>query len=169
MTIHFSKSYTNAIVMFPDQIQIFLVLHGPQETSRGCVWDLFDHCHLRHFIDNLHIHPYILELCEKVPCSISGQDQKDYQEGCAIKGSLPWSSSAQRHTCFYSLLYILVDFVEKQGCVCKRVQGTNKKGVLLGLLSIFWLNLYPHSNKWVILVIWSDKYILDAEWSQLPR
>lgn len=78
-------SYTDAIVTFPDQIQIFLVLLGPQETSRDCVWDLFDPCHLRHFSDNLHIHHYILELCEKVPCSISGQDQKDYQKGCAIK------------------------------------------------------------------------------------
>lgn len=129
--------------MFPDQIQIFLVLHGPQETSRGCVWDLFDRCHLRHFVDNLHIHYYILELCEKVPCSISGQDQKDYQEGCAIKGSLPRSSSAQRHTCFYSLLYILVDFVEKQGCVCKRVQGTNKKRSSIGFIIHILIEFVP--------------------------
>lgn len=78
------KISTNANVMFSDQIQIFLILLGPKEASRGRVWDLFDHCHLRHFTDNLHIDCYILELCEKVPCTISGQDQKDYKKACAI-------------------------------------------------------------------------------------
>lgn len=70
--------------MFSGQIQIFLILLGPKETSRGCVWDLFDRCHLRHFTDNLHFNSYILEICEKVPNTISGQDQKDYEEGSAI-------------------------------------------------------------------------------------
>lgn len=79
------KSHTNAIVMFSDQIQVCLILLGPKETSRGCVWDLFDCCHLRHFTDNLHINSYVLELCEKVPNTISGQDQKDYKEACVIK------------------------------------------------------------------------------------
>lgn len=79
-----SESHLNAIVMFSDQIQIFLILLGPKETSRGCVWDLFDCCRLRHFTDNLHFNSYLLELCEKVPYTISGQDQKDYKEACAI-------------------------------------------------------------------------------------
>lgn len=70
--------------MFSDQIQIFLILLGPKEASRDCVWDLFDRCHLRHFTDNLHFNCYILELCEKVPYTVSGQDQKDYKEACAI-------------------------------------------------------------------------------------
>lgn len=70
--------------MFSDQIQIFLILLGPQETSRGCVWDFFDSCHLHHLTDNLHFDSYILELCEKVSCTISGQDQKDYAEACAM-------------------------------------------------------------------------------------
>lgn len=80
-----NKSHTNAIVMFSDQIQIFLILSGPKETSRGRVWDFFDRCYLRHLTDNLHFHSYILELCEKVPYTISGQDQKDYAKVCAIK------------------------------------------------------------------------------------
>lgn len=71
--------------MFSDKITIFLILLGLEETSQGRVWNLFDHCHLRHFIDNLHFNPYVLELCEKVPHTISGQDQKDYTEACAIR------------------------------------------------------------------------------------
>lgn len=81
--------------MFSDQIQIFLILHGPKETSRGCVWDLFDCCHLRHFTDNLHFNSHILELCEKVPYTISGQDQKDYKEACMKEACLEIISTAE--------------------------------------------------------------------------
>lgn len=70
--------------MFSDQIQICLLLLGPKEASRGCVWDLFDRCHLGHFTDNHRFNAYLLELGEKVPRTISGQDQKDYKEACAI-------------------------------------------------------------------------------------
>lgn len=70
--------------MFSDQVQVFLILLGPKETSRSCFWTFFYLCHLRHHVDNLHFHPYILELCEKSTRPISGQDQKDYTEACAI-------------------------------------------------------------------------------------
>lgn len=80
-----TESHTNAIVMFTDQIQIFLILHGPKETSRDSVWDLFDRCQLCHFTDSLHFNCYVLQLFEKDTCATSGQDQKDYKEACAIK------------------------------------------------------------------------------------
>lgn len=71
--------------MFSDQIPIFLILLGPEEASQGCVWNLFDRCHLRCFSDSLRFNHDLLELCEKVPCKTSGQDQKDYTQACAIK------------------------------------------------------------------------------------
>lgn len=77
--------HANAVVMFSGQIQIFLILLGPKEASWGRVWDLFDHCLPRHFTYNHHFNSYILELCEKVPCTLSGQDQKDYKEAGAIR------------------------------------------------------------------------------------
>lgn len=79
------KSHTDAIVMFSDQIPIFLILLGPKEASQGCARNLFDRCHLRHFSDSLHLNYDLLELCEKVPCKTSGQDQKDCTEACAIE------------------------------------------------------------------------------------
>lgn len=79
------QAHTDAIVMFSDQIPIFLVLLGPKEASQGCARDLFDRCHLRRFSDNLRFDHNLLELCEKVPCKTSGQDQKDYTEARAIK------------------------------------------------------------------------------------
>lgn len=80
--------------MFSDQIPIFLILRGPKEASQGCTRNLFDHCHLCRFSDSLCFNCDLLELCEKVPCKTSGQDQKDYAKACAIKEAL--RSSAQR-------------------------------------------------------------------------
>lgn len=97
------QDLTHEIVMFSDQIQIYLIRHGPKETTRGSVWNLFDPCHLRHFTDNLHFHYYVLEICEKDPCTTSWQDQKDNEEAWAIM-KLALRSSAQQHCCFHSVL-----------------------------------------------------------------
>lgn len=75
--------------MFSDQIQIFLILLEPKETSRDSLWDLFDHCQLCRYTDNLHFNCYVLQLSEKDPCETSGQDQKDYKEVCAVKEAHP--------------------------------------------------------------------------------
>lgn len=78
-------AHTDVIVVFSDQIPIFLILLGPKEAPQGCARNLFDHCHLRRFSDSLRFNYDLLELCEKVPRKTSGQDQKDYTEACAIK------------------------------------------------------------------------------------
>lgn len=99
-------AHTDTIVMFSDQIPIFLVLLGPKEASQRCARNLFDHCHLRRFSDSLRFNRDLLELCEKVPCKTSGQDQKDYTEACAIKEAcLEIISTEKKKRCIVLLMY----------------------------------------------------------------
>lgn len=62
MTQCFSFGFVSVlcIVVFPGQRSNYFVLHGPQQASADGFWNFFQHCHVPHFIDRLHIHSPVL-------------------------------------------------------------------------------------------------------------